>query len=157
MRVPGTAVFLNRNNATAPLALRANVEHHQVLHERVVIASIETAPVPVVADEDIAEVDDLGYRDDGITMVTLRFGYMQRTDVCRVLSRLPAEGLEAPVDLDGASYFLSTIDLELDDHPTMPRWRTLLFLATSSLTDDAARAFELPSDRTLVVGSRIRV
>ena len=46
-RVPGTAVFLNRNKATAPLALRANVEHNQVLHERVVIASIETAPVPV--------------------------------------------------------------------------------------------------------------
>ena len=137
--------------------MRANVEHHQVLHERVVIASIETVPVPVVDYADIAEVDDLGYRDDGITLVTLRFGYMQRTDVCRVLSQLPAEGLEAPVDLEGASYFLSTIDLELDEHPNMPRWRTMLFLATASLTDDAARAFELPSDRTLVVGSRVSV
>ena len=156
-RVPGTAVFLNRNKATAPLAMRANVEHHQVLHERVVITSIETAPVPVVNDAAIAEIDDLGYRDDGITLVTLRFGYMQRTDVCRMLANLPTEGLEAPVNLDGASYFLSTIDLELDKHPSMSRWRTLLFLATASLTDDAARAFELPSDRTVVVGSRISV
>ena len=47
-RVPGTAVFLNRGKATAPLALRANVEHNQVLHEHVLIISIETMPVPHV-------------------------------------------------------------------------------------------------------------
>ena len=73
-RVPGTAVFLNRNKHTAPLALRANVEHNQVLHERVVIVAVETALVPVVAAQDVALVDDLGYRDDGITLVTLQFG-----------------------------------------------------------------------------------
>src|SRR4029077_13629439 len=32
-RVPGTAVFLNRGKATAPLAMRANVEHNHVLHK----------------------------------------------------------------------------------------------------------------------------
>ena len=156
-RVPGTAVFLNRSNQTAPLAMRANVEHNQVLHERVVIVSVETAPVPVVDDADVAEVDDLGYADDGITLVTLRFGYMQRTDVCRALSGLPPDSLEAPITLDGASYFLSTIDLQMDRRPSMPRWRTRLFLATTALSADAARAFELPADRTVGIGSRISV
>ena len=33
-RVPGSAIFLNRGKATAPLALRANVEHNEILHER---------------------------------------------------------------------------------------------------------------------------
>ncbi len=32
-RVPGTAVFLNRGKDTAPLAMRANVEHNHVLHK----------------------------------------------------------------------------------------------------------------------------
>jgi KUP system potassium uptake protein len=32
VRVPGTAVFLNSNPKTTPLALRANVEHNHVLH-----------------------------------------------------------------------------------------------------------------------------
>jgi KUP system potassium uptake protein len=39
----------------------------------------------------------------------------------------------------------------------MPRWRTLLFLGTCALAADAALAFELPRDRTLVIGSRISV
>ena len=34
-RVPGTAVFLNANPETTPLALRANVEHNHALHENV--------------------------------------------------------------------------------------------------------------------------
>ena len=47
-RVPGTAVFLNRGKATAPLALRANVEHNHVLHRNVLILAVETMPVPHV-------------------------------------------------------------------------------------------------------------
>ena len=42
LRVPGTAVFLKRSVKTAPLALRANVEHNHVLHEHVVIVTIDT-------------------------------------------------------------------------------------------------------------------
>ena len=41
-RVPGTAVFLNRGKTTAPLAMRANVEHNEILHENVIILSVET-------------------------------------------------------------------------------------------------------------------
>ncbi|GAB1644121.1 KUP/HAK/KT family potassium transporter [Krasilnikovia sp. MM14-A1259] len=43
-RVPGTAIFLNRGKQTAPLALRANVEHNRVLHEHVVIAANWSSP-----------------------------------------------------------------------------------------------------------------
>jgi KUP system potassium uptake protein len=156
-RVPGTAVFLNRNKDTAPLAMRASVERINVLHQRVLIVSIETAPVPVVPPQDVATVDDLGYRDDGITLVTARFGYMQRTDIPGMLAGLPAEEFESPVDLEEASYFLSTIDLEPSKHPSMSRWRERLFLALSAITADAARSFELPGDRTVVVSSRISV
>jgi KUP system potassium uptake protein len=85
IRIPGTGVFLNRGRVTVPLAMRANVEHLRVLHQQVVIVSVETQPIPAVADAEIAVIDDLGYRDDGITHVTTRFGYMQRTSAadCR--------------------------------------------------------------------------
>jgi KUP system potassium uptake protein len=67
IRIPGTGVFMNRGRQTVPLAMRANVEHLRVLHQQVVIVSVETQPVPAVADADIAVIDDLGYRDDGST------------------------------------------------------------------------------------------
>jgi KUP system potassium uptake protein len=74
-------VFLNRGKATAPLALRANVEHNQVLHQHVVILAIETVPVPHVPDAERLTIDALGYEDDRITRVSARFGYMDQPDV----------------------------------------------------------------------------
>ncbi|RSM36010.1 potassium transporter Kup, partial [Actinoplanes sp. ATCC 53533] len=74
-RVPGTAVFLNRGKQTAPLALRANVEHNHVLHEQILIVSIETLPMPHLPDSERIQVDDLGYAGDGIIHVSARFGY----------------------------------------------------------------------------------
>ena len=73
-RVPGTAVFLNRGKATAPLAMRANVEHNEILHEHVVILSVETMPVPHVPAEERLQIDDLGYEADRIIHVTACFG-----------------------------------------------------------------------------------
>ena len=81
----------------------------------------------------------------------------KRQNVPRALGVLPAEQLESPIDLEHASYFLSTIDLEIGERSSMPRWRTMLFLGTTALAADAALAFELPRDRTLAIGSRISV
>jgi KUP system potassium uptake protein len=156
-RTPGTAVFLNRNNETTPLAMRANVEHNQILHEHVVILSIATLPLPHVAPAERLSVDDLGYTDDGITHVEARFGYMEQPDVPNAL-RLAAEaGLECPLEVDEASYFLSTIELRPGEAPGMTRWRKRLFVATSHITADAAEYFGLPRDRTVIMGSLIEV
>jgi KUP system potassium uptake protein len=156
-RVPGTAVFLNRGNLTAPLAMRANVEHNHVRHEHVVILSITTEPVPRFGDEGRVTVDDLGHGDDGIIYVTARFGYMETPDVPTALKLLPPELTEGPLQLDQASYFLSKIELQAGPARTMAPWRKRLFMATSYITADAAEYFGLPRDRTVIMGSHIEV
>jgi KUP system potassium uptake protein len=156
-RVPGTAVFLNRGTQTAPLALRANVEHNHVRHEHVVILSIETEPVPRVPAHQRITVDDLGYGDDGITHVTARFGYMETPDVPAALALLDPAATEGRLDLDQASYFLSKIELRRGKAATMAPWRKRLFIATSYITADAAEYFGLPRDRTVIMGSHIEV
>jgi KUP system potassium uptake protein len=157
LRVPGTAVFLNRGKQTAPLAMRANVERNHVLHEHVVIVSIETQPVPYVPAANRLVIDDLGYTDDGITHVSVRFGYMEHHNVPDVLRQLEAAEIECPIEVDEANYFLSTIELRAGEEPVMPRWRKRLFIATSGITADAAEHFGLPRDRTVIMGSRIDV
>lgn len=156
-RVPGTSVFLNRSDDTTPLALRANVEHNNVLHEHVIIVSVETLPVPRLPEDQRITVDALGYRDDGIMHVTVHAGYMERPDVPAALRMLPATLTEGGVDLDCASFFLSHLELVPGDSTDMTGWRKRLFVATSFLTADAAGYFHLPQDRTILVGSRMEV
>jgi KUP system potassium uptake protein len=156
-RVSGTAIFLNRGKDSAPLALRANVEHNRVLQEQVVVMAIVTLPVPRVPEADRNEVDALGYAKDGIIHVTTYFGYMETPRVRDALALLDANETEGPIGVDEASYFLSKLELIKGSAPTMASWRKSLFIATSYTTADAAAYFGLPSDRTVVMGSRIEV
>ncbi|MCW2733767.1 MAG: family potassium uptake protein, partial [Mycobacterium sp.] len=153
--VPGTAVFLNRGKETAPLAMRANVEHSHVRHEHVVIMTIETEPVPRIPEEQRMEVDALGYSQDGIIHVTARFGYMEPSDVPAALRLLDPDESEGAINVDEASFFLSKLELDAGPQPSMAPWRKRLFIATSYLTADAADFFHLPRGQTVVMGSRI--
>ena len=156
-RMSGTAVFLNRGNETAPLAMRANVEHNRVLHRHVVIMSIDTAPVPRLSDDERIAIDELGYKRDGIIHVSACYGYMERPNIPAALRLLDPAHTEGHIDADTASYFLSKLELVGGDEPTMSPWRKRLFIATSYITADAAAYFKLPLDRTVVIGSRIEV
>jgi KUP system potassium uptake protein len=155
--VPGTAVFLNRGAESAPLAFRANVTHNHVRHEHVLIVSIDVEPVPRIPSRDQVVIDDLGYDDDGIYHVTIRTGYMERSDIPAVLRKLTPEMTGGRVELNHASYFLSKVELRPGSQRTMARWRKRLFLATAHLTADAAEHFNLPRHRTVVLGERIEV
>jgi KUP system potassium uptake protein len=156
-RVPGTAIFLNRGKATAPLALRANVDFNEILHENVIILSIETMPVPHVPAAERLQIDELGHADDRIIHVNARFGYMDQTNVPDLLPLIRAAATERPLPDEKPSYFVSRIELVPGETPGLSRWRKRLFIATSQITADAAESFQLPHERTVVMGSRIEL
>ena len=156
-RVPGTAIFLNRGKTTAPLAMRANVEHNEILHENVIILSVETLPAPHIPEAERLQVNDLGFRHDGIIHVTARFGYMDPTNVPGLLGLIRDADVEGPAPDAKLSYFVSRIELVQGDAPGLSRWRKRLFIATSRITPDAAEYFRLPRERTVIMGSRIEI
>jgi KUP system potassium uptake protein len=156
-RVPGTAVFLNANQETTPLALRANVEHNHVLHESVIVLSIQTLRVPHAPPADRITVDDLGYKDDGITHVTARFGFQDDPDVPRALREAAEAGVESSVDLEGCTYFLSRITIVRTPGGTLRQWRKRLFCAMARNAADPVAYFGLPFDDTITIGSHIEI
>jgi KUP system potassium uptake protein len=156
-RVPGTAVFLNANVETTPLALRANVEHNHALHQSVVILSIQTLRVPHVPQDQRLTIDHLAYGDDGITHVTARFGFQDEPDVPAMLRLAAQAGLEGPIDLSDCSYFLSQITIRPTAAPGMRMWRKKLFVAISRHAASPVEYFRLPPKRTVTTGGQIDV
>ena len=155
---PGTAVFLNRGKQTAPLAMRANVEHNHVLHEHVVIMSIETEPVPRVPAERADRRSTISATPTTASPTSPPGSATWRHRTCPPpAAARPGGRPKVRLELDQASYFLSTIELRGGDAPTMAPWRKRLFIATSYITADAAEYFRLPRDRTLIMGSHIEV
>src|SRR6185437_15192577 len=99
-RVPGIAIFPHPNKDTTPLALRANVKHNHVLHEHVVIVAVSTAQVPHVPTSEAFAYDDLGYADDGIEFLSIRFGFSDEPDIPRALRAACRAGI-LPIDPAG--------------------------------------------------------
>jgi KUP system potassium uptake protein len=156
-RAPGTAVFLNANPKTTPLALRANVEHNHVLHECVLIVSLTTERVPYVPEHERLSIDDLGYSDDGITHITGRYGFQDPLDVPALLRLAAQKGVEGDPKLENPSYFVSRIQIVVTERPGMARWRKRLFLAISRNAANPVEVFHLPDERTVVMGSHIEL
>ncbi|WP_440712840.1 potassium transporter Kup [Gordonia sp. FQ] len=154
--VDGTAVFLNRDLDSAPLAFRANVAHNRVRHSRVLIATVEVATVPRIAEADRIRMRELGTEARGIRGAQIRFGYAEPPDVPAALALLGPEQT-GPIDTDDVTYFLSTAELEYSTEPGMAGWRKRLFIATSHVKSDVSDHFRLPRERVVVLGSRIPV
>ena len=78
LRVSGTAVFMTSNPAVVPTAFLHNLKHNQILHERVVLLTVQTASTPYVNDLDRLYVHRLS---KGFLRVIIRYGFMEDPDV----------------------------------------------------------------------------
>ncbi|CAN5635765.1 potassium transporter Kup [soil metagenome] len=156
-RAPGTAICLNVGKQTTPLALRENLDHNHVLHQCVVIVSVETLRIPHVHRAERVVVDELGYEDDGILHLTLRYGFQDNQNVPAALLQAHGQGLEVDIDVANATYFVSRITITRGDDPVMRPWRKKLFLALSRTSVSPVELFGLPEHRIVTMGSYIEL
>jgi KUP system potassium uptake protein len=156
-RVPGTAIYLAPTTATTPLALRAEVEHNHVLHETVLIATIEPVSISHVELMDRCAFEWLGAGRFKVGHITLHIGYRDHVDLPRDLALARKRGLLARnLDLEHASYFVSRMQIVRTKAPGMPTWRKAIFVFMARNASSPVDDFSLPEDRTVLMGQQIR-
>jgi KUP system potassium uptake protein len=151
-RVPGTGVFMSSNNRIVPHAMLHNLKHNKVIHERVVLMTLRYAQTPAVADSERVFVQPLGanfYRMDA------RFGYMEDSDVPKVLELAATKGLR--FDTMSTSFFLSRETLIPSRMPGMAVWREHLFSWMSRNATSAKDFFRIPPNRVVELGTQIEI
>jgi KUP system potassium uptake protein len=157
-RVSGTGVYLNADVRMAPMALRANLDHNHVLHENVVVMTIDIERVPHVPEAERLVVDELGDPVDGISLLTAHLGYHDEVDIPATLRLAGEQGLlEREVDLDEASYFVSRTALIRTAAPGLRRLRKRLFLLLWHNAASPIEYFRLSEDRTVLMGEQVRI
>jgi KUP system potassium uptake protein len=151
-RVPGTAVFMYGNAQGTPPALLHNLVHNKVLHERVVLLTVDVQEIPVVAEEERVEVKAKGH---GVYRVTVRYGFTEDPDIPAALARVSEPGLNlAPMQV---SYFLGRETLIPSSRPGMAMWREHLFSVMSRNARTATSFFGLPPNRVVELGAQIEL
>jgi KUP system potassium uptake protein len=151
-RVPGIAVFMTGNPFGTPPALRHNVTHNKVLHEKVVLLSVATAHTPHVRQSERTEIEEIGA---GFFRVTLNYGFMEEPNVPRELQRIRHEKLE--FTSRDISYFLGREVLIATKQPGMAIWRENLFAWMSRNAQQATMFYHLPPDQVVEVGAQVEL
>jgi KUP system potassium uptake protein len=149
-RVAGTAVFMTRQSQGLPQVLLHHLKHNQVLHQRVILLSVETAAVPEVAEDQRLEVKELG---QGLFRVVLRQGFMESPRIADVLAGKPVGG--EPVTLERTSYYLGRETILPSGSGRMAQWRKRLFGLMSRNAETATLFFGLPPNRVVELGTQV--
>ncbi|MEQ1538090.1 MAG: potassium transporter Kup [Sphingorhabdus sp.] len=151
-RVPGTAIFMASTSAGVPSALLHNIKHNRVLHERVIILTVQIAEVPYVDEAKRATCKAL---NEGFHRVILRFGFLEETDVPAALANVDLCG--APFEMMQTSFFLSRQTLIASKAPGMAIWREKIFAWMLRNAANAMEFFRLPSNRVVELGSQVEI
>jgi len=151
-RPQGTAVYLTAFSGNAPNCLLHNLKHNEVLHEQVVLLTVEVPDEPYVAAGQRSQIVHLG---KGVHRVVLRYGFMEQPDVPRDLLPLADRGV--PVDPMRTSYFVGRNSFVAAERPLLPRWQEKLFLMLARFASNAGDFFQLPANRVVELGSRIEI
>ncbi|MDG2005249.1 MAG: potassium transporter Kup [Novosphingobium sp.] len=151
-RVPGTAIFMASSNRGVPSALLHNIKHNKVIHERVVVLTVDVQEVPYVEAHERYHIEQLG---EGFFRLTLRYGFMEETDVPAALACYDL--CDGPFDMMKTSFFLSRQTLLPSEKPGMAIWREKLFSWMSRNAANAMEFFRLPTNRVVELGSQLEI
>ena len=151
-RVPGTAVFMTSSPEGVPHALLHNMKHNKVLHDRVIVLTVQIDEVPYVDLEDRVEIFDLG---NGFWRMIVRYGFMQETDIPLVLKSIEKCGPQ--FKMMDTSFFLARQTLIASDRPGMALWREKLFAWMLRNAETAMEFFKLPTNRVVELGSQVEI
>ena len=156
-RPEGSAIYLAHHAGMTPLALRESVDRLHELMRTVVIVNVKTLDIPHVAPRERAKLDELGYRDDGISRVTLEFGYLDAPNVPQALEHIRGRTPELQFDLAAATYFISENDVAIMNNHRMSRLQKRLYVWMYRNAAKTTTYFRLPPERTIDMASYIEL
>jgi len=152
LRVPGTAVFLTATPEGVPHALLHNLAHNKVLHEKVVLLTVQTKDVPWVPASERVEITPLG---NEFYRIKVNYGFKDDPDIPQALALCKIGGLE--FNMLETSFFLSRETLIATKVPGMALWREKLFVNMARNGSSATAFFNIPTNRVIELGAQIEL
>jgi KUP system potassium uptake protein len=135
-----------------PTTLLHNLKHNKVVHQRVILLSVNVEEAPHLVDEERFEYHDLG---EGVSRLVLRIGFMEDPDLPEILDRLSPQ--IGSFNAMTTSYFLGRETLVATKRPGMALWREKLFASMMRNSSSAAQYFSLPTNQIIELGAQIEM
>jgi KUP system potassium uptake protein len=129
--------------------LRQIVLHNHVMHECVILATIETDYAPFVHNENRLQFEEIA---PGMARAVLTFGFFDQPNVPEVLRLLPDAWRH---EMDATSFVVGRLLAIPGEHPALRRWRGVLFRMMLRLAGSTGEYLGLPPGRVIEIGIEV--
>jgi len=149
-RINGTAVFMTSSKEGVPPALLHNLKHNQVLHERVVLVTVQTTDAPHVNDFERIFLHRMG---KGFMRIIVLYGFMESPDIPSILDQ--CKRLGERFDPMETTYYLSRETIVPSLNKGISPLRARLFALMSKNATSASDFFQIPTNRVVELGTQL--
>lgn len=152
-RVKGSAFFLASDPNLVPAAMLQNIRHNKIMHDKNIILTIKTEPVPHVPEDGRLVITHI---NDEISVVVLRFGFKDDTDVQAELiklNRMPGNGID--FNWEDTSVFLSRRAIRSHARYGMPLWQDWIYIFLNKHASEPTDFYKLPVSRVIEIGRHV--
>ncbi len=152
-RVPGTAVFMTRQDRDIPTVLIWHLLHNKSLHTNLIVLTVEATAVPWIEEDKRLDIKELAPRFWRAHAV---FGFMERPDIPAVIDRMKNHGCGA--DMTDVTFYVghSTVT-HRDDGQGIPRWQEAIYAMLERNSTHVGDFLRLPQDRTVELGRQVAI
>jgi KUP system potassium uptake protein len=156
-RVPGQAVYVGHHTGRPPLALKSTVEKLHELNEKVVLVSVKVTNEAHVPEAERAVFDGLKDSDDGISQLTLYYGFHDHPHIPKTLASLRRLSPELDFDQRDTVYFISLTNVVTSKRRNLAPWRKSLYSLMARNSLSATDYYKLPVEQTVEMRSLIEL
>ncbi len=149
-RVSGTSIFMTSSKDGVPSAMLHNLKHNQILHERVVLLTVQTTDTPTVKNEERVAMQDLG---KGFLRLVVRYGFMENPDIPKALQLCEKLGMH--FDMMSTTFYLSRETVVPVKQKNFMLWRAHIFKLMSKNATSATDFFRIPANRVVELGTQL--
>jgi KUP system potassium uptake protein len=152
-RVPGTAIFLTRQDDGVASIVTDHVKVMGALQKHVLTLTVVFEPQPRVPDSERCHVEELC---DGLCHVTVRFGFVEVPDLQATLSRI--RDLNPGVDIEHAIFFFARDTVKRrSEGSRLPAWQLPIFAFLFRNAVKTFDRFNLPACNVIEVSREVEV
>jgi KUP system potassium uptake protein len=123
-----------------------------VLHERVLLLTIQVTQIPAVSDDERVRFEELG---EGFHRVQAYYGFMETPNVPQIMQKAVSAGIIPSIY--PISYYLGRETLITTGSSKSLRWRRSLFAFLSRNSRSAIDYFGIPPGRVVELGVQIEI
>ncbi len=148
----GTAIYMAPFKDSIPEALKQNILHYRVLHEKTILLTCSIKDIPKVSPKQRLSIVEI---KNGIYLIRAWYGFKETPNINNIFTKLNELGIAS--SLETTTFFISRVFPVASSRGFFSGWKERVFIFLSRNAMNPTEFFHIPYDRVIEVSARVKI